>query len=93
MKNSVNALVAWEGRLVSGHESGKLLVWNVATSGCDQIHEGHDAVIRALAMCGMRLASGSRDTSIKLWTMGTGSQLQGERTLLGSESWVYSLAN
>ncbi len=33
----VLALAVWEGRLISGHESGKLRVWNVATGECSQV--------------------------------------------------------
>ena len=61
----------WEGRLISGHDSGKLRVWNVATGECDQVLEGHEDGVLALAVCGSRLVSGCRDGSIHVW--GTGA--------------------
>jgi hypothetical protein len=54
----VFSLAAWEGLLVSGHDSGTLRVWNVATGECDQVLEGHDDAVLAVAVCGSRLASG-----------------------------------
>jgi WD40 repeat protein len=67
-KDAVYSLAAWGGRLVSGHGSGRLRVWNVATGACDEVLEGHaPRAVRALAVCGPRLASGSDDASIRLW--------------------------
>jgi hypothetical protein len=43
--DGIYSLSAWEDRLMSGHSSGKLRVWNVATGACDQVLEGSDSNI------------------------------------------------
>ncbi len=48
----VNALAVWKGHLISGHDNGKLRVWNVATGECDQVLECHNSGVCALAVCG-----------------------------------------
>ncbi len=68
--NNVNALVVWEGRLISGHGSGKLRVWNAATGECYQVLEGDDSAVSALAVCGSRLVSRYGDGSIQVWRTG-----------------------
>ena len=90
--DSVRSLAAWEGRLVSGHDSGTLRVWNVATGECDQVLEGHDDAVLALAVCGSRLASGCMDGSLKVWGAGAGAGWICERSLLGHTRAVWSLA-
>ena len=81
-----------ESRLISGHYSGRLRVWNVATGECDQVLEGHGGGVRALAVCGSRLASGCGDGSITVWGMGAGAGWARERSLLGHTGAVRSLA-
>jgi WD40 repeat protein len=78
----------------NGHVSGRLRVWNVVTGACDQVLEGHtDAVSGyALAVCGSRLVSGSGDCSIKVWSMKAAAPWACERTLMGHQGWVRSLA-
>jgi WD40 repeat protein len=88
----VNALALWEGRLISGHESGKLRVWNVATGECDQVLEGHAREVYALAVCCSRLVSGCGDGSIEVWGTGADGRRMSERRLLGHKSAVWSLA-
>ena len=90
--DGVHALAVWKGRLVSGHGSGKLRVWNVATGGCDQVHEGHGHPVYALAVCGSRLASSGEDGSIKVWGTGAGAGWMCERSLIGHQKAVCSLA-
>ena len=55
---------------------------------CIRTLEGHSEWVLALAVHKDTIISGSRDTTIKLWT------LEGEciRTLKGHSSWVWSLA-
>ena len=91
-KDPVYSLSAWEGRLISGHHTGKLRVWNVVTGACDQVLEGHRWIVYALAVCGSRLASGSSDDSIKVWAMGAAGPWSCERMLLGHTGSVWSLA-
>jgi WD40 repeat protein len=91
--DGVRCLSVWQGRLISGHGSGMLRVWNVATGACEQVLEGHSPQpARALAVSGSRLLSGSSDTSIKVWAMGEAAPWTCERTLLGHTDWVRTLA-
>ncbi len=62
----VSCFAVWKDRLISGHGSGKLRVWNVATGECEQVLEGHNRAVVALAVCGSRLASGCGDGSIQV---------------------------
>ena len=55
--------------MISGHASGKMMVWNVVTGACDQVLECSSYATRALAVCGSRLVSGSGDGPIKVWAM------------------------
>jgi WD40 repeat protein len=63
-RDAVHSLSSWGGRLISGHGSGRLRVWNVVTGACDQVLEGHTRAVCAIVftVCGSRLASGSADT-------------------------------
>jgi WD40 repeat protein len=87
----ITCLLSWVGRLISGHDSCKLRVWNVATGKCDQVLEGHENAVLALAVCGSRLASGCTSGSIQVWGAGAGGG-RTERSLLGHTGWVWSLA-
>jgi WD40 repeat protein len=90
--DDVISLAAWEGRLISGHESGAIRVWNVATGVCDRVLERHTGAVRCLAVSGSRLVSGSGDDSVKVWAMGAGASWACERTLVGHTSNIYVLA-
>ena len=46
--DGVHSLAAWGGRLVSGHGSGRLRVWDVATGACCQVVEGHAFQVRLI---------------------------------------------
>ena len=89
--DSVLALAVWEGRLISSHGSGKLRVWIVATGECNQVIEGHDDNVWALAVCGTRLVSACEDESIKVWTMTANAPWPCEWDLDGHTSVVCSL--
>jgi WD40 repeat protein len=91
-RDEVHSLAAWKGRLISGHDSGQLRVWNVVTGACDQVLEGHTKTVYVLTVCGSRLASGSGDRSIKVWATKAAAPWVCERTLLGHTGWVRSLA-
>ncbi len=77
----VYALAVRKGRLISGHASDKLRVWILAARQCEQVLEGHGNVMRVLAACGSRLASGG-DGNLKVWGVGAGAAWAWERTLL-----------
>jgi hypothetical protein len=88
----VNAMAAWEGGVVSGHQSGALRVWNAATGACEQVLEVRGGAVMALAACGPRLASGSREGSVQLWATAGGARWACERTLLGRAGMAIALA-
>jgi F-box and WD-40 domain protein CDC4 len=91
--DAVYSLAVWEGRLISGHVSGKLRAWDVATGACGREVEGHALSACALAVCGLRLASGSDDCTVKLWAVApAGGPWACERTLVGHTGCVCSLA-
>ena len=87
----VFALAVWAGQLISGHDSGRVRVWDVRTGERRRALEGHAEGVRSLCTVGARLASGSDDGSIKVWAMGDGAEWPCERTLAGG-SGVGSLA-
>ena len=65
--------------------------WAGGRAGGECVHalRDHTAVVRAIALCGDVLVSGSFDGTIKVWDLATG---QCERTLKGHTSAVYALA-
>ena len=90
-KDDVCSLSVWAGRLISGHNGGRLMVWNVVTGTCDQVLRGHKDSVWAMAVCGSRLASGSDDRFVKVWAMGASGQRTCEMTLRGHTDCVRSL--
>ena len=62
------------------------------TLSCSGSESGPDRSIGALLVCGSRLASGSDDRSIKVWTMGPGPEWPCERTLAGHTGGIKALA-
>ena len=67
----VHSLSVWEGRLISGHGSGKLRVWDVDTGTCEYAFSGHCKPVNALAVFGSRVVSGfhARCAGIKVWAL------------------------
>jgi hypothetical protein len=88
-KDPVWSLSVWEGVLISGHQSGMLKVWNVASCELWQVLQGHTNLIATLSVCEQHLVSGSADGSVKVWARGLKAC---ERVLLGHTDWVRSLA-
>ena len=88
----VLALAVREGEVISGHRSGRIRVWDVENGQRRRELEGHNVCVNTLLVCGSRLASGSNDHSIKVWTMGPGPEWPCERTLAGHTSEVIALA-
>ena len=91
-RDAVICLSVWGSLLISGHGSGKLRVWTLATGACEQVLDGHTQRVCALAVCGSRLASSYSGGSIKVWAMGEAAPWTCERTLLGHTDWVRSMA-
>ena len=81
--DSIVVMAVWEGEVISGHASGMIRVWDVGSGQPRRELEGHDECVFLLHVCGSRLASGSDDHSIKVWTMGPGAYWPCERTLAG----------
>ena len=90
--DAIFALAAQDGEVISGHESGRIRVWDVESGQRRRELDGHDDSVVALHFCGSRLASGSADRSIKVWTMGPGPEWPCERTLAGHTVGVNALA-
>ena len=90
--DSVHALAVWDGQLISGHGSGRVLVWDACTGERGRELVGHTGSVFSLCVVGSRLASGSADRTIKVWAMGQGPEWPCERTLTGHTSGVASLA-
>ena len=91
-QDDILALAVREGELISGHVSGWIRVWDFGSGQRRRELEGHTDDIETLCVCGSRLASGSGDHSIKVWSMGPGLDWPCERTLAGHTSGVYALA-
>jgi hypothetical protein len=88
----VQALVAWGGRLISGHDGGDLRTWDVASGACEETVVGHAGGVLALAECGLRLVSGAGDGTVAVWAApGARTRLVRERMLLAG-SRIVSLA-
>ena len=99
--DAILSLAMREGEVISGHSSGRIRVWDVESGQLRRELEGHDERVFAiqehryvavLHVCGSRLASGSGDRSIKVWTMGPGQEWVCERTLAGHIGFVKALA-
>jgi len=77
--------------LVSSHEDGALIVWDVAERERVANFNEHNAPVRSVAFSrdGKRLASASEDRSIIVWGVGSGEK---QATLIGHETRVTALA-
>lgn len=89
---AVWSMASWQDKLMTGHDDGKVRVWNLSSGFCEQVLEGHEDGVNALAVCGTRLASASDDCTVRLWAMGAGLGWQCERTLEGHRGLVSCLA-
>ena len=89
---AVWSMTAWKERLMTGHDDGKVRVWDLSAGVCEQVLEGHEDGVNALAVCGSRLASASDDCTVRLWAMGADPGWQCERTLEGHRGLVSCLA-
>jgi F-box and WD-40 domain protein CDC4 len=64
-------------------------VWDVETGQCKAVFEGHTATIRAVAVHGDLVLSGSYDNDGKVWSL---EKKIGLHVLKGHESKIYSVA-
>jgi len=69
------------GKMLARATGDNVKLWDI-TSGAEHTLKGHTAGVKSVAFSrdGQMLASGSRDRTIKLWNIATGSEV---RTLLG----------
>ena len=67
-------------------------MWDVESGQRLRELQGHDLSVNTLLVCGSRLASGSGDCSIKVWTMGPGPEWSCEKMLAGHIESVIALA-
>jgi hypothetical protein len=58
-----------EGRLLTGHRSGLVRVWDTTSWRCQLLLEGHSCGVSALACWGPTVLSGSSDASVRLWDL------------------------
>ena len=84
---------AWEGRLATGHEGGQIRLWEPAGGALALEHPAaHRDGVHALAARGPRLASGSYDTTVRVWVRGPPGELVCERVLDWHTGLVAALA-
>jgi hypothetical protein len=91
---AVWSIAAWHDNLISGHDDGKVRIWDLSKGLCEQVLEGHEDGVNALVVCGSRLASGSDDCTVRLWAMSPDARAPWpcERTLEGHRGLVSCLA-
>ena len=92
--DTVDSLATWNGLLISGHSRGRIMAWDVATGGRVVELQDHSDMhsVRALAVSGSRLASGSMGSRVRVRAMGAGAEWPCERTLVGHGNLVQALA-
>jgi len=91
---AVWSIAVWQDNLISGHDDGKVRIWDLSKGLCEQVLEGHEDGVNALVICGSRLASGSDDCTVRLWAMSPDARNPWpcERTLEGHRGLVSCLA-
>lgn len=75
--NHLTVAIGPDGKLATGDEDGKILLWQVADGTQLAACEGHSGWIRSVAFSpqGKTLASGSDDRTIRLWDVNAGESL------------------
>ncbi|MBD1935582.1 MULTISPECIES: NB-ARC domain-containing protein [Cyanophyceae] len=75
--NHLTVALGQDGKLATGDEDGKILLWQVADGTQLWRCQGHSGCIKSVAFSpqGKALASGSDDQTIKLWELNTGECL------------------
>ena len=84
-------LAYWKGTIAAGLESGNIITLDGTTGSQGTTLSSHTDWVRCLNFSsdGMLLASGSDDTTVKLWEVQTGGVI---KTFHGHTSWVYSVS-
>jgi len=63
-------------------------IWDLNTMRCRHVLKGHSSRVRALALSGKQLFSGSNDKSIKVWNL---DSVSAQTTLESHSSWIRAL--
>jgi hypothetical protein len=88
---SVSCLTANELYICGGLSGGSIRVWSRSTLEQGRTLIGHIKAVKALLLCGGKLVSGSDDTGIKVWDVGSG-RCETELTGPGPNNGVVALA-
>ena len=86
-----DCLTDFHGQLVSGHEGGRIGLWDLRNERCSHVLEGHTSHVRALAVIGNKLISASDDCTIKVWGKDSRDDWLCEQTLRGHHDSVKCL--
>jgi hypothetical protein len=86
-----DCMTSLDQQLITGHEGGRIAVWNLCSEHCKCILEGHTSHVRALVVSGNRLISGSDDWTIKVWAIDLLLTWPCERTMQGHRDSVKCL--
>lgn len=78
-----------ESLIVTGHEGGKIFLWDCVTGKCKQVWNGHKDVVFCLyfSKSGKKVLSCSRDTTAILWNVNDGTVI---RNFKGHTDFVFS---
>lgn len=73
-RGGAGAVALWDGHIVTGGKNGAIKIWDQA-GGVRIIGGRHGAAITSLAVAGDRLASGSLDKTVGIWSLGRGARV------------------
>ena len=74
--DEVRAMVAWQGRVISGSQDTKICVSSIVSRELETTLDGHTGAVWALAVHRGKLLSTGRDNTIRVWLLGTWEQVR-----------------